>query len=71
MKYLQTISTLERGILTSSYKQEIKNDIRIAKSKSLSRVKSMIVNHQGKIESQTGTILRVSLFVIAIVMISF
>ncbi|MEE9408610.1 MAG: hypothetical protein V3V28_11110 [Polaribacter sp.] len=70
MKYLQTTTVLERGILTSAYKQEIKKDIRNAKSKSLSSVKSMIINH-GQIESQTGTILRVSLFVIAIVMISF
>jgi hypothetical protein len=71
MKYLQTTTVLERGILTSSYKQEIKKDIRIAKSKSLSGIKSLITNHQGKTESQTGTILRVSLFVIAIVMITF
>jgi hypothetical protein len=71
MKYTTTTTVLERGILTSTYKQDIKQDIRIAKAESLSRIKSLIVNHQGKIESQTGTILRVSLFAVAIIMISF
>lgn len=70
MKYLQTTPTVERGILTSSYKQQIRTNIRATKSKSLSRVKSMITNHSKSIESETGTILRVSLFLIAIVMIS-
>ena len=68
MKYLQTVTLEERGILTSSYKQDIKKNMRIQKSKSVSRIKSMILNHQGKIESQVGTILQVSLFVFAIVM---
>ena len=71
MKYLQKSLIIERGILTSIYKQEIKKSVRIAKRKSLSRIKSLILNHQGKIESQTGTILQVSLFVIVIIMISF
>jgi hypothetical protein len=68
MKYLQTVTLEERGILTSTYKQDIKKNMRIQKSKSVSRIKSMILNHQGKIESQVGTILQVSLFVFAIVM---
>ncbi|MCI2230180.1 hypothetical protein MC378_13460 [Polaribacter sp. MSW13] len=71
MKYTTTTSGIERGILTSTYKEEIKRDIRIAKRKSLSRIKSLVLNHQGKLESQTGTILQVSLFVIAIIVISF
>jgi hypothetical protein len=71
MKYTTTTTVLERGILTSAYKQEIKQDIRIAKAESLSRIKSLITNHQGKIESQTGTILRVSLFAVVIIMLSF
>jgi len=69
MRYLQTVPILERGILTSSYKQEIKNNIRDHKMKSISSIKSMILNHHGKIESQTGTILRVSLFMIAILFV--
>ena len=68
MKYLQTSVIEERGILTSSYKQEIKKNMRIQKSKSVSRIKSLVLNHQGKIESQVGTILQVSLFVFAIVL---
>lgn len=71
MKYTNTIPVLERGILTSMYKQEIKKNIRTVKTKSLSRIKSLIINHQGKIESEAGTILRVALFFIAIVMITF
>lgn len=70
MKYLQSISVKERGILTSAYKQEIKKNMRIEKSKSVSKIKSMIINHHGKIESQTGTILQVSLFVVAIILIA-
>ena len=70
MKYLQTTTLEERGILTSSYKQEIKNQSGLAKAASLSQMKAMILN-QSNLESQTGTILRVSLFLIAIVMISF
>jgi len=69
MKYLQTSAIKERGILTSTYKQEIKNSIRLEKSKSLSRIRSLVLNHHGKIESQTGTILQVSLFAFAIIMI--
>ncbi|ARV16457.1 hypothetical protein [Polaribacter sp. SA4-12] len=68
MKYLQTVTLEERGILTSSYKQDLKKNMRIQKSKSVSRIKSMIINHQGKIESQVGTILQVSVFVFAIIM---
>jgi hypothetical protein len=65
------ISTIERGILTSAYKREIKENISITKSESLSRVKSLLSNNQSNLESQTGTILRVLLFVIALIMISF
>ncbi|WP_439128111.1 hypothetical protein [Polaribacter sp.] len=71
MKYLTTTQVEERGILTSSYKQEIKNSIFLEKEKSISKVKSLISNHSSRIESQTATLLRVSLFVIALVMISF
>lgn len=69
MKYLQTATIEERGILTSAYKQEIKEDIRLEKSKSMSVIKSMILNHHGRIESQTGTILQVAVFMFAIIMI--
>jgi hypothetical protein len=68
MKYLQKSLIIERGILTSTYKQDIKKDMRLEKSKSVSRIKSMVLNHQGKIESQVGTILQVSLFAFAIIL---
>jgi hypothetical protein len=35
----------------------------------MSGIKSMILNHHGKIESQTGTILQVAVFLFAIIMI--
>lgn len=71
MKSTVTTTSIERGILTSSYKQEIKNSIRDSKLKSLSNIKSLVLNHQGKIESQAGTILRVSFFAIAIIFMTF
>jgi len=71
MKYLQTTTVLERGILTSAYKQDIKRAVQIERRKSISGIKSLISNHQLKTESQTGVFLRVSLFVVAIVMIGF
>lgn len=69
MHYIQISKVEERGILTSSYKKEIKLNMRVQKSKSVSRIKSMVLNHQGNIESEVGTILRVALFFIAIVAI--
>lgn len=71
MKSTITTTAIERGILTSTYKQEIRKNIRDTKLKSLSDIKSLVLNHQGSIESQAGTILRVSFFVIAILLISF
>ena len=71
MKFIQTTTVLERGILTSAYKQEIKSNIRTAKRKSVSRVKSLIRNHQENIESETGVILKVALFFVAFVVITF
>ena len=62
---------LERGILTSSYKQEIKKNRRPTKLKSLSGMKSLVLNHQRKIVSETGTILRVSFFAIVIICMTF
>ncbi|WP_159948968.1 hypothetical protein [Polaribacter septentrionalilitoris] len=67
MKYIQTQSIVERGILTSAYKQEIKHQSQIAKSKSVAQIKSMLFN-QSNLESQTGTILRVSVFMMAIIL---
>jgi hypothetical protein len=63
-------NTLERGILTSTYKREIRQNAFDIKRESLSKVKTFLTNSPSILESQTATILRVSLFVIAIVMIN-
>jgi len=68
MKYSQTQPLVERGILTSSYKREIKYQSQKEKSKSLSRLKSIVLNHQEHRSSQAGTILRVSVFMMAIIL---
>ncbi|QTE22150.1 hypothetical protein [Polaribacter cellanae] len=70
MKASTTPAQLERGILTSVYKQDIKSGFATAKTESLSNVKYAIFN-QECIESQIGVVLRVSLFTIAIIMIFF
>lgn len=70
MKTTNTTS-VENGILTSAYKREIRRNAAITRAHSISRIKSLITNHEGSIESQTGVILQVSLFVFAIVLITF
>lgn len=59
-------STVERGILTSVYKKEIRERISESKKKSISQIKSKIFK-QPNLESQTGTLLRVSFFMLAVV----
>ncbi len=63
------INTSERGILTSAYKSQIKLNISASKRASLSKIKTVIENHHSKFQSQTGTILQVSLFLVAIVFV--
>ena len=55
------VNTVERGILTSAYKREIKQSIAESKRNSLSSFKDLVENHQARTQSQTGTILQVSL----------
>ena len=62
---------LERGILTSSYKEELRSNIRATRSKSLSRLKQRIKRNSGYACCEAGTILRVSMFFIAITLIVF
>ena len=61
-------NTIERGILTSTYKREIKQNIAESKRNSLSSFKDLVENHQAKTQSQTGTILQVSLFAFAFIL---
>lgn len=65
------VTPIERGILTSAYKREIRESIRASKRESLSKFKDMIENHQARVQSKTGTILQVSLFALALVFIIF
>jgi hypothetical protein len=71
MKLASHPRVIERGILTSVYKQEIKQNIGEMKRKSLSRIKSSILNSHDKLQSQTGTVLQVSVFAILLVVILF
>ncbi|WP_397447611.1 hypothetical protein [Polaribacter sp. R77954] len=60
-------NTIERGILTSAYKREIRANISESKTTTLSKMKSMVEAHQENMQSATGTILKVSFFMIAII----
>ncbi len=71
MKSTANNLVLERGILTSSYKQEIRQSILSIKAQSLSRVKSRLKKDSSKIYSETGTILKVSMFALVLVAIVF
>jgi len=60
---------IERGILTSAYKQEIRHSIRNMKADSLSKIKNSLQSQQEKFRSETATILQVSVFTLALVLI--
>lgn len=60
---------IERGILTSAYKQEIRQSIRDMKSNSISQIKSSFLSQHEKLQSRTAAILQVSLFTVALVLI--
>lgn len=62
---------LERGILTSSYKHEIKSNVRAMHSKSLSNLKRRAIRNSGYACCEMGTILKVSMFFIAIALIVY
>jgi hypothetical protein len=71
MKSFAHPRVIERGILTSAYKEEIKYSIREMKLKSISQIKSSILNGHDKLKSQTGTVLQVSLFAMVLVVLLF
>lgn len=58
----------ERGILTSAYKREIKANVSESKRETLSKMKSIVENHQANVQSEVGTILQVAVFMLAIVL---
>ncbi|PQJ75084.1 hypothetical protein [Polaribacter gangjinensis] len=63
------LSPIERGILTSSYKREIRNNIRNMKADSLSRIKESILYQYANSLNSTVEILRVSFILVAIFII--
>lgn len=60
---------IERGILTSAYKEEIRQSIRDMKKDSVSQIKNSFLSQHDKLRSQTAAIVRVSLFTLALVFI--
>lgn len=71
MKLSANTLVLERGILTSSYKKEIRNNIRSMRTKSLSNMKQRIKANSNRMQCSTSTALKVSMFFVAMVMIVF
>lgn len=64
-------STIERGILTSAYKQEIRTNIRNAKLETLSNFREKIDNYQDKIHNNLITSLKLSFFSLILVLVIF
>ncbi len=71
MKSTANYLVLDRGILTSAYKEEIKQGVCSMKAQSLFRVKNKLRKSSSRLYSETGTILKVSMFALALVMIVF
>jgi len=71
MKSIAHSRVIERGILTSAYKQEIRQSIIEMKSSSLSSIKTSFLSQHEKLRSQTAAILKVSIFALAWVCILF
>ena len=71
MKSIAHPRVIERGILTSAYKQQIRHNIGDMKRKSLSQVKRSFLNRNEKLQSQTAAILQVSLFAVVLALILF
>ena len=55
---------IERGILTSTYKQQIKSGIREMRVKSVSQIKNSLYNRHVKNQSQTIATFQIAVFTI-------
>jgi hypothetical protein len=64
------LSPIERGILTSAYKKEIRDNIRNMKVDSLSKIKQSIATHCMNSENNTIAYLRVSFIIVAIIFLA-
>lgn len=60
---------IERGILTSAYKQEIRRNVRDMRSNTLSQIKSSFRKSHSTATTTTGAILKVSLFTLVLAII--
>ena len=60
---------IERGILTSAYKQEIRKSTRLMKRKTISDIKDAFLSSHHNSISETGTILKVSFFTLILVIV--
>ena len=69
MKLASHPRVIERGILTSAYKQEIRQSVRDMKSNSISQIKSSFLSQHEKLQSRTAAILQVSIFTVALVLV--
>ena len=61
----QSSNFFYRGMLTSTYKEEIKEHFRNLRSQSLFSLKQTVKTNQSRFMPAVGTILKVSVFVIA------
>ena len=62
MKYLHTSTEIERGILTSLYKQEIKMNVNKMRSQTISKIKDRITTNHTLLSCQMGLVLKLSMF---------
>jgi hypothetical protein len=58
---------IERGILTSAYKHEVRQNALEMRKESLSKIKRSFQNQHEKLQSKAAAVLQVSLFAIVLV----
>ena len=58
---------IERGILTSAYKREIRQNALLTRNESLSRIKRSFQSQHEKFQSKAAAVLQLSFFALAFV----
>ncbi len=69
MKSTAAADSIERGILTSAYKQEIKEAIRDMHAESILKIKSKLLSQHESLQSRAGAIVQVAFFAIVLVLV--
>lgn len=71
MKTTATYPEIQRGILNSSYKQEIRESMQDFHSKSISKIKARILHRHETLQSPAAAVLQVSFvaFIVILVLI--